>query len=327
MKELYSNTCSITLDDLLALKPLLPLPEEKSIFQLAANTQKCNTGSPAESFMIATSSAPALNWVVDAMIMQRQFDSECSEIIRLLSLLKNALLVLKKSSTIKLLMKNILDGCQLATLEFGRSKSQKQQILMRGATKGVRISSLSRLSAFRSDSGQKTLLHFIAESLNDSSIAELKKIRSLVSEIRGTDSTFLRESIRELNLSIEKIKEGPDTGESGEMVSQFLAAINIWAAEKSQKLTDLWDLFENFNTLWEEVAVYFGEQCFLNSSTEFEAPPNIQNITLEEFFKQWDDFLKELLDAHFHLELEKWHPSAQRSSGHYGDQQSLYKML
>ena len=316
IKELYSNVPKITLDDLFALKPLLPLPQERTIFQLAAEAQKHNNNSPAESFMMAMSLAPALNWIVDAMIMQRQFDSEYSEIIRLVSLLSDALLVLKNSPAVKLLMRNILDSCQLATLEFGRSKSQKQQILMRGATKGFRISTLSRLAEFRSDNGQKSLVHFIAESLDDSFVIELKEVSDVLSGIRGTDSTLLREAVHELKLNIDKIKEGPGVDECDQMMDQFLATINIWTTEKDQKLTDLWDLFQNFDILWEQVAIYFGEEpCALSNVDSASPSPSVQRITLDEFFKQWDDFLKGFLDAHLQLEVEKWNSSSSKRPG------------
>lgn len=306
INELYTNSASITLDDLLALRPLLPTPEEKNIFRLAGKISTLNPNSPAEAFMVAMSTCPSLSWIVDTMIMQRQFDPDYFEIKRLLTGVKVALITLKDSTIIKQLLRIILEGCQLATLEFGRSKTQKQQILMKGATKGFRMSTLSRLQDFRSENGQKSMLHFIAEALSLEAVEKLKEIRGIISEPKGTDISLLRGSLHELKLSVESTKAGPPFGSDTGRLSKYLLSIDSWIVEKNLLIVELHSLFSAFESILDDVLTYFGEDGTPLSNDEIDNnSSSISTANTEEFLKLWDEFLKELLDAYCRVELEK----------------------
>jgi hypothetical protein len=237
-EELFSaivnRTGQLTLDDLAALKGLLPTPEERLLFSLQAEllasrrsaSRKSDSDSDSvsssnslatsvarvENYMAQMSLEPNLGWMVEALIMEAQLDAELAHLARQIDSLESALQALREDDGIKVLLMTILDLGNLATYEYGRTAASAYRHPVGGKAIGFRMESLTKLKEFKSADGKMTLLHYLASILEGPHPALLdlpERVIPLLQDGRNVESKLISTTLEERKRYLFELGHGP----------------------------------------------------------------------------------------------------------------------
>lgn len=311
-----SRTGELDFDDLTTLKPLLPTAEERDLFLLSKRTKTIidsdnvslnsfsGVGSSSvrvENFMLQMCTEPNLSWMVDVLIFELSYDNDSKQLMKQLNSFIRAFDALSNDQDIPILLSFALELGNMASFEYGRSRSRKKAV-------GFHMDSLDKFKDVKSVriiereediiergysiSPEWTLLDYLVETLHRQMprILELPdRLEPILEQSRQIESALLSNAIKDLQTGMVKLKTPPYKDTSH--IKEFSNSILLWRDSKKQQMKDLLNLYQKFITDWEIVAKYFGED------------PNEKQA--EDLINTWDAFLKQMKSSTNKLESRK----------------------
>ena len=157
---------TLSMDDLLTLKPLMPTREECKMFE-GEPVLDSNALGQSERFLRQMASEPRIPWMIDLLIYERQFKGELEALSDKATLFIEVLGKLRESTELKILLKAVLELGNLTNYEYGRRGASSRRASLSRAL-GFRIDTLTRLNEVYSVDKKSTLLDYLVTILHDS---------------------------------------------------------------------------------------------------------------------------------------------------------------
>lgn len=294
----------MSLDDLLALKSAIPTAEERSSL-LAFQGSKDSLGA-VESFLLQAAREPDLDWMLEALIFERQFDSDVEVLAGKLTRIIDALNLIRNSESLQILLHAVLQLGNLVNYEYGRAGTSRAQ------ASAFRLESLLRLQEVKSADNKTTLLTYLVTCLEDRhpDLLSLPVDFSTLSVVRNWDSQALLLQVGEiatqfLRIRDPKIKQKHGANEtsstSAGRLSDFTEAQRTFLDRAAASLERLGSLAEEMRTALSKTLQYFGEppkELTLKNGASLSAHTESGDTRLaESMFTVLDEFFKALSET------------------------------
>lgn len=274
---------AFSLDDLYALKDIMPTPGEQKVFSEYEGPREVLV--PAEQFLQDMSKEPGITWMTESMLLEKAFDSDLRHSTEKIETTAKVLNKLCESKDLKKIMKTTLDLGNLTNYDYGRA-------IQRQKAHGFRVDSLPNLKDVWAVDRESNLTHYLSRMLErkNPEALDIHKQFPELKKARGFElKTFLK-NVDHLKSQVEAVKEGrgaPDTPAT----HQFRSSMQPFLSHATQQLQQADRAIEEYQRAWSKALQYFGEK---------EA-----NIKPEEMFGHFEAFMSDLDTATKQLKERK----------------------
>lgn len=285
VKAIIERQMSIlSLDDLLTLKPLIPTAEERQNLLLYSGPME--ELGPAERFMVEAAREPHLEWMVHALIYERQFDGEVETITGKLTLVIGMLTKIRESPALKTLLRLVLELGNLANYDYGHMAAH---VRVRGKALGFKMESLMKLQDVKSVDRKTNLLQYLVMTVEERhpEVFNLPVDFADLSVVRHWETATLLTQIEELIASYKRIKDLNLSLKEPTMVEQFRAGQAVFLNRAAALLERLGSIAALLRGAWQRTAEYLGEE------SNDRRPEELFHI-LDTFFRMFSDAIKKV---------------------------------
>lgn len=268
----------LDINDLMCLKAILPTEDERQRLSLFRGDPM--TLIPSEAFMLEASRVPSVDWMVDSLIFETMFPSECESIASRLSLMTAVLVKIRECPMLKSLFRLVLELGNLANYDYGRVPVHMR---IRGKALGFTMDSLLKLHEVKSVDRKSSLMNYLLMIVQEKSpeLLGLPGDFADISTIKHWDSAALLLELDTLNSSLNKISNLKPTEESA-LVDSFRDSQAGFLQLAKPKLEKLAKLGEALKRTWTETASYLGED-------PDDKRPEELLIVFDQFFRQFKE--------------------------------------
>ena len=267
----------LTLDDLNALKPIMPSEQErKEIQRILTSDEAVADLDSAELFKVEMSKEQDVDYMLESYILKSQLPSDITSLSGTCDLIIDTLALMKNDIDMQKLMSVILSLGNLMNYEYGRAFEKAA---------GFRVQSLSRLASVKAADGKTTLIGYLIGILDTQaphvlSVSSKFDLRSL----RHFDSDNALSQLRGFRTAVDRMQNYRPHLPSQAFTEFFTEQIDQFSAQLIQLITQVEGKYETVLNRWTEVRSYFGE------------PPDSQ-MKPEEFFSHFDAFFQAFGEA------------------------------
>lgn len=239
LEELWQPESSFSLDDLQALKAILPSAEEAEAFKLIRpNDGILERFGRAETFLYAASQHPELDSLLECKIFVTSAPGDLQAWRTKVKGICDALEMIKQSPELKLILKATLELGNLTNYEYGRLRRKN-------STQAFSIDSLCRLHEVKSIDGKSNLLLFLVSALLPEHpevviVAEGEEWRQL-EVLKNWNGAYLQAEFLSLCAQCDKLNQDSN-------VSEIKSSL-----QESKSLLD------RFIDTWTSTRTYFGD--------------------------------------------------------------------
>lgn len=297
----FEESSTLNLDDLFALKSILPTPEECKNLNLIkkSDTLLLQRMGRSEQFLYHVSSKYgfSLSGAIEMKIFQTTSWQDLTLLKQKLDILCAVLDHLKSSVELKVILKAALEIGNLATNEYGKYTAASPHLSRRNSFIGFTLDSLCKLHEVKSVDGKSNLLTFLCASLkqnhpevlnlpNDERFKDLEIIKSWSSNQLLSEFEELKCSTDRMLLELNDAKD-----------SEF----DRFQTDGKKKLLEFKETLmkyevetiNEFKRAWREVEVYFGQGDSRGTgSIEIFEDASKFLSTISQFFKNFELSIK-----------------------------------
>jgi len=281
----------LELNDLHCLKAIIPTEDERQ--RLALFTGDVKSLIPSEQFMVEMLRVPNAEWMLDALIFERQFSTECDSIANRISLMTAVLVKIRESPGIKALFRLVLELGNLANYDYGRVPAHMR---IRGKALGFTMDSLLKLHEVKSVDRKSSLMNYllmvVTERENHADLLSLPADFSDLATIKHWDSSGLLGELDTLQSTLKRIvglKTELGAKDAG-LIEAFREGQTAFVALTKSRLERLAILANGLRQAWTECAGYLGED-------PQDKRPEELLIVFDQFFRQFKEAHQQNLDA------------------------------
>lgn len=287
----------IDINDLLCLKAIVPTDEERERFGLFNGD--ASVLIPSEQFMYHVSRVPQFTWMVNALIFEAQFPSECESINNKLTVLCALLTKIRESPGLKTLFTLVLQLGNLANYDYGRVPAHMR---IRGKALGFTMDSLLKLHEVKSVDRKATLLNYLAIMVAEKhdNLLTIPDDFNEMGIVKHWDTDAIYSDIAQLSLHFNKFNNLRLESEETAQLKTFRESQSVFLNMAKIKLEKLSKLAAAAKQSWKETATYLSED------------PTDKKP--EELLMVFDQFFKQFKEAHTqNLKLQKASSSSRDS--------------
>lgn len=336
LQALRLGDSQLVLDDILALKSILPVDQEKSEILLFIqktkdllkwlkenDTVQENWEIPAEfglinpeCFKIVFCCEPNAEFFIDTLIMKQQHKEETTMLLSKFKKITSSCEQLRQDEDLKVIFASVLNLGNLMNYQYSNRH---------GSASGFKIETLTRLKDVKSKDGKSSLMHYLVESLakTNSSILSISSKYTELRSMRHWHVADMQNELKEIERKTNYLKQYKPQSPSKPLNELFQFEFHNFygsftiplLSDLSDELKMLKDAYVEMKTSWESVASYVGEPAYnLEDTTGASKRPEDLFLVLDQFFQSLDDVYATYLKNQERLKRQSETPSPARSS-------------
>lgn len=284
------QTTKLSLDDMLTLKSLLPSDEERKSISLYRGPIE-DLGH-AERFALLASEEPYLDWMLNSLIFERNFDGECESLSNKLKSIIRLLNLVREVPLLKVLLKAVLELGNLANYDYGNVPTH---LRLQGRAQGFRFESLTKLQDVKSIDKKTNLLSYLVMTLAEKQpeVLNLSNEFSDLGIAKHWDTDAILNQLQELAVQFKRIFEFEAKDERGKL-ALFKAEQQVFIGRALIKISEVTSLGQILKDTWSKTCQYIGED-------RSERRPENLFSTLDHFFRSFTNELQALKIRPSHL--------------------------
>lgn len=248
----------LNIDDLLTLKNCLPTKDEVDLLKIFKGD--ISSLNRAEKFMLIVAKEPYAQWMVDALIYERQFPGEIESIKDKLETFTGILSKIRESPNLKVLLRTVLELGNLANYDYGKHAGTMS--FSKGRALGFSMDSLVKLQEVKSVDRSTTLVHYLVSVLESRHPEVLTLPIDFGTELgiaKHWDSSAIFGQLSELQSGFSKFYMQSFPMSKDTRVEEFCSNQENFLISAKSQLENISAIGQKLQLTWKNTAEYFGE--------------------------------------------------------------------